>query len=79
MYLFGTGRKSFAALNQDGREWMVRQGGPVAIWDRIESAVTAWQEAGEPDISTIRLAVTPKTHTYWIGDKSELSWKHRIG
>lgn len=54
--------------------------------------MTAWQEAGEPDISTVRLEVTPKSHAYWIGgqriatrarsywisDKPTLRWEHRI-
>ncbi|RMB85489.1 ATP-grasp peptide maturase system methyltransferase [Streptomyces shenzhenensis] len=78
VYLFDTGRESFAALTQDGGEWTVRQGGPVAIWDTIEGAVTAWQEAGEPDISAVRLEVTPKAHAYWIGDKPALRWEHRL-
>ncbi|MFI0220172.1 ATP-grasp peptide maturase system methyltransferase [Streptomyces lydicus] len=91
VYLFDTSRESFAALTTDGDEWNVRQGGPVAIWDAIESAVTAWKDAGEPDITTVRMAVTPETHAYWIGDqqlaspdrsysideKPELRWLHR--
>ncbi|MGI5427226.1 ATP-grasp peptide maturase system methyltransferase [Streptomyces sp. CA-179760] len=78
VYLFDTGRESFAALTQDGEEWTVRQGGPFGIWDAIEGAVTAWQEAGEPDISAVRLEVTPYAHSYWIRDKTA-RWEHRVG
>ena len=65
-------------LTQDGQEWTVRQGGPVEVWDAIESAVRAWQASGEPDISAVRLKVTPKSHAYVIGDQSTLRWEHRI-
>ncbi|MCN9239564.1 ATP-grasp peptide maturase system methyltransferase [Streptomyces sp. RY43-2] len=76
VYLFDTGREAFAALTADGDEWTVRQGGPVAIWDAIESALTAWQSAGEPDITSVRMEVTSRTHTYWIGDQPALRWEH---
>ncbi|MFE6691016.1 ATP-grasp peptide maturase system methyltransferase [Streptomyces sp. NPDC057743] len=67
VYLFDTGREAFAALTADGDHWTVRQGGPVAIWDAIETTLTAWHDAGKPDITSVRLAITPKTHAYWIG------------
>ncbi|WP_016908388.1 ATP-grasp peptide maturase system methyltransferase [Streptomyces xiaopingdaonensis] len=69
VYLFDTEREAFAALTADGDQWRVRQGGPVAIWDAIEEAVTAWQKAGEPDITAVRVAVTRNAHTYWIDGK----------
>ncbi|WP_326699075.1 ATP-grasp peptide maturase system methyltransferase [Streptomyces sp. NBC_01754] len=91
VYLFDTGREAFAALTANGDEWTVRQGGPVAIWDAIERAHTAWQDAGEPDISAVRLKVSPEAHAYWIGgqqittddrscwigEKPSLRWKHQ--
>ncbi|HSA52520.1 MAG TPA: ATP-grasp peptide maturase system methyltransferase [Yinghuangia sp.] len=77
-YLFDTRRESFAALSEGGEEWIVRQGGPVAIWDAIEAAVTAWHNAGEPDVSAVRLTVTAKAHTYSIEGDSALRWEHRI-
>jgi methyltransferase of ATP-grasp peptide maturase system len=78
VYLFDTGREAFAALTAEGDEdgWNVRQGGPVAIWDAIEGAVTAWRDAGEPDITSVSLEVTPKAHAYWIGDRPALRWNH---
>ncbi|MEK8171021.1 hypothetical protein NKH77_20115 [Streptomyces sp. M19] len=48
VYLFDTGREAFASLTADGDRWNVRQGGPVAIWDAIEGAITAWRRAGSP-------------------------------
>ncbi|MHC0431282.1 ATP-grasp peptide maturase system methyltransferase [Streptomyces sp. O3] len=78
VYLFDADRESFAALTPDGDTWTVRQGGPTAVWDAIENAITAWHEADDPDISTIRLNVTPKGHTYWIDGETALRWEHRV-
>lgn len=78
VYLFDTDRESFAELARDGDAWTVRQGGPVALWDAIETAVTTWQGTGEPDISAVQLDVTPAGHTYWIGDDPTLRWEHRL-
>lgn len=36
----------------------------------------AWRDAGEPDITSVRMAVTPQAHVYWIGDQPALRWKH---
>ncbi|TQE35955.1 methyltransferase [Streptomyces ipomoeae] len=90
VYLFDTSREAFAALTADDDEWHVRQGGPVAIWDAVERVVTAWRDAGEPDITSVRMEVTPKAHaywiggqrittearSYWIGDHPALRWNH---
>ncbi|MGC0419550.1 ATP-grasp peptide maturase system methyltransferase [Embleya sp. AB8] len=93
-YLFDPDRESFAELTDDDTfGWTVRQGGPVALWDEVEGALTAWQEAGCPDIDTVRLRVTAEAHTYWIGGEpivgaprscgvdekqSALRWEHRV-
>ncbi|MER8031021.1 ATP-grasp peptide maturase system methyltransferase [Streptomyces bauhiniae] len=76
VYLFDTGRESFAALSADGGRWHVRQGGPVSLWDAIENAVTAWRKAGEPEITSVRMEITPWAHAYWIDDRPALQWKH---
>ncbi|MEU5424351.1 ATP-grasp peptide maturase system methyltransferase [Streptomyces olivoreticuli] len=78
VYLFDTHRESFAALADDGDGWVVRQGGPVALWDDIERALVAWQGARRPDIGSVRLRVSDRTHAYWIGDEPDLRWEHRI-
>ncbi|MFD7456108.1 MULTISPECIES: ATP-grasp peptide maturase system methyltransferase [unclassified Streptomyces] len=93
LYLFDIDRESFAAFTEDDAgEWVVRQGGPVALWDTVEQTLTAWQEAGRPDIASVRLHITEGAHTYWIGggrvtarnrshrigEKSELRWDHHI-
>ncbi|GAA1068381.1 ATP-grasp peptide maturase system methyltransferase [Streptomyces asiaticus] len=78
-YVFDADRESFAAFTENCSGWTVRQGGPVALWDDIERTLLAWQDAERPDISTVRLRVTPRSHTYWIGDRPALRWEHRLG
>ncbi|MFB6558488.1 ATP-grasp peptide maturase system methyltransferase [Streptomyces sp. NPDC056400] len=92
LYLFDPDRESFAEFTADGDGWQVRQGGPVALWDDVEQALTAWQDAGRPDITAVRLLITDRAHTYWIGgqqittrtashwigDRSALRWQHRV-
>lgn len=77
-YLFDPERESFAEFVADGDGWTVRQGGPVALWDDIESALVAWQDAGAPDIDTVRLRVTTASHLYWIDRRASLRWEHRL-
>ncbi|WP_436842100.1 hypothetical protein [Streptomyces virginiae] len=57
LYLFDPERESFAEFTADGDGWQVRQGGPVALWDDVEQALTAWQGAGSPDITAVRLNI----------------------
>ncbi|MFJ5102465.1 ATP-grasp peptide maturase system methyltransferase [Streptomyces sp. NPDC088554] len=80
LYVFDSGHESFAAFTADrnGDGWTVRQGGPVALWDDIEQALTAWQDAGSPDITAVQLHITDRTHTYKIGDNPALRWEHRL-
>ncbi|MFS7874521.1 ATP-grasp peptide maturase system methyltransferase [Streptomyces asiaticus] len=78
LYVFDADRESFAAFADNGSGWTVRQGGPVALWDDVERTLIAWQDAERPDISTVRLRATPRSHTYWIGDRPALRWEHRL-
>lgn len=78
LYLFDPERESFAEFIASGDDWTVRQGGPVALWDSIESALIAWQDEGSPDITAVQLHITEKAHTYWIGDKPKLCWQHHV-
>lgn len=93
LYLFDADRESFAAFTEEAASgWTVRQGGPVALWDDIEQALMAWRDAGEPDLSTVRLHITDRAHAYWIGgqnittkhrshwfgEKPVLRWEHRL-
>ncbi|WP_445524481.1 ATP-grasp peptide maturase system methyltransferase [Streptomyces cyslabdanicus] len=78
LYLFDPARESFAAFTEETTGWTVRQGGPVALWDDVEQALTAWQDAGRPDISAVRLSITDRAHTYWVAGQPSLRWEHRV-
>ncbi|MFF1483936.1 ATP-grasp peptide maturase system methyltransferase [Streptomyces sp. NPDC058319] len=78
-YLFDPERESFAQfVAADGDRWTVRQGGPVALWDDVERSLVAWQDAGAPEIDSVRLRVTPASHLYWIDQAPSPRWEHRI-
>ncbi|WP_329138525.1 ATP-grasp peptide maturase system methyltransferase [Streptomyces sp. NBC_00670] len=78
LYVFDPERESFAAFAFGDDGWTVRQGGPVCLWDEIERSLIAWQDAGSPDITAVRLHITAKTHTYWISDDPALRWQQRL-
>ncbi|WP_217201751.1 ATP-grasp peptide maturase system methyltransferase [Streptomyces buecherae] len=67
LYLLDSERESFASFREGAGGWVVRQGGPVALWDRVEAALIAWRAAGSPDVDSVQLHITDRTHTYWIG------------
>ncbi|WP_256104262.1 ATP-grasp peptide maturase system methyltransferase [Streptomyces sp. ODS05-4] len=79
-YLFDPERESFAEFVAGGDGgWVVRQGGPVALWDVVEESLVAWRDAGEPDITAVRVHITASTHTYQIADRPALRWRHVLG
>lgn len=79
VYLFDSDRESFAALTSQDGSWVVRQGGPVALWDLIESDVTTWDNSGRPDIDQVQLKVSDRAHSYSIATEPELRWIHTVG
>ena len=44
----------------------VRQGGPVRLWDGIETAYREWQELGQPARQRFGLTVRDGRHTVWL-------------
>ncbi|MGW1729042.1 ATP-grasp peptide maturase system methyltransferase [Streptomyces sp. NPDC002306] len=78
IYLLDDERESFATFTQQGTDWTVRQGGPIALWDTIENTLAAWQNSGTPGISSVHLHITDRSHTYWIDGEHELQWEHHV-
>ncbi|MER8101655.1 ATP-grasp peptide maturase system methyltransferase [Kitasatospora sp. NPDC094016] len=78
LYVFAPERESFAEFIANGDGWTVRQGGPVALWDDIERALLAWEDAGKPCITEVQLRITEDAHIYWIGDNPVLRWQHSL-
>lgn len=54
---------AWAALRQDGDRWLVRQGGPDNLWDRITDHVTQWRDDGAPGLDRFEIAVTHEAQT----------------
>lgn len=48
---------SAATLTPHQGRWKVREGGPVRLWERIERALSAYDEAGQPGPETFTLHV----------------------
>ncbi|MEW2049073.1 hypothetical protein [Streptomyces sp. NPDC005476] len=48
---------SVATLTPSGGRWEVREGGPVRRWDRIETVLSAYEEADRPRPETFTLHV----------------------
>ncbi|MFI0895438.1 ATP-grasp peptide maturase system methyltransferase [Streptomyces sp. NPDC020983] len=51
---------AWAVLFRDGERWMVRQGGPVRLWDDITGNVARWVADGRPAADRMRLRVGPE-------------------
>jgi methyltransferase of ATP-grasp peptide maturase system len=70
----------------DGESWatvtrqpdgtvVVRQKGPVRLWDQIERSVHAWRSAGSPPIEQFGVTVKPEGQTVWLDTpRGRLSW-----
>lgn len=49
---------SWAVLYQENDRWVVRQGGPDALWDAIEAHLGRWHAAGTPALEEFKVSVT---------------------
>ncbi|WP_369145742.1 ATP-grasp peptide maturase system methyltransferase [Streptomyces sp. R44] len=55
---------AWAALHRDGDDrWIVRQGGPDRLWNRIEENVARWRQDGSPSLDRFRITLTPEAQT----------------
>ncbi|MCI3931412.1 ATP-grasp peptide maturase system methyltransferase [Streptomyces sp. AN091965] len=53
----------------------VHQHGPLRLWDQVEDALTAWQDAGSPPHSGLGLTVDPDgTQRVWLGTPDGPVW-----
>ncbi|MFG2905086.1 ATP-grasp peptide maturase system methyltransferase [Kitasatospora sp. NPDC048286] len=68
-----TGSQARTAPHPDGG-WTVVQRGPLRLWDQVESAVEAWQRAGEPHQEGFGLTVSVTGQRVWIGTEDGPGW-----
>lgn len=54
--------------------WNVRQGGPLRLWDDVESSLTTWRNAGSPEPSDFGVTVTPVGQAVWLGSPDGPQW-----
>ncbi|WP_019811771.1 methyltransferase domain-containing protein [Saccharomonospora halophila] len=52
----------------DGGARKVRQGGPIALWDRFEAVHQQWEELGRPGWDRFGLTVRQDGHRVWLDD-----------
>lgn len=67
---------SWACQSETGNgQPTVRQGGPIKIWERIESVYETWAALGRPERETFGLTVSPTgRHTIWHGEQAHPLW-----
>ncbi|UUU33152.1 hypothetical protein JIX56_26600 [Streptomyces sp. CA-210063] len=67
---------SFATLVADGEGgFLVRQGGPIGLWDTVEEAISMWRNAGAPPQTEFGLTVTPDRQRVWLGSPEGPFWE----
>nr|WP_223243337.1 ATP-grasp peptide maturase system methyltransferase [Streptomyces sp. CBMA123] len=57
-----------------GGGWTVVQRGPLRLWDQVESAIEAWQRAGEPHQEGFGFTVSRSGQRVWIGHEDGPGW-----
>ncbi|MEV6329607.1 ATP-grasp peptide maturase system methyltransferase [Streptomyces sp. NPDC051909] len=74
-YVLDAENDSFAVLTQQGDDtWTVRQGGPSALWDDLEEAISLWHAADSPPPTGFGVSVTPDDQRVWLGSPDGPSW-----
>jgi len=68
-----TGSQAWTEAN--GPAWTVHQHGPLRLWDQVEEALRAWQDAGAPDLTEFGMTATPYEQTIWIGSAAGPKWR----
>ncbi|MET9290969.1 ATP-grasp peptide maturase system methyltransferase [Streptomyces sp. NPDC003077] len=75
-YVLDGTNESFAVLTSKSDDaWNVRQGGPVALWDVLESSLDTWCTAGSPEPTEFGVTVTAKSQRVWLGAPDGPSWR----
>lgn len=69
------GHDSWACHTTTDGTHIVRQGGPIRLWDRIEQAHNEWERLGQPVRQRFGLTVQRNgTHTVWLDQPTGPRW-----
>lgn len=66
---------SQARTRPDGKGgWAVTERGPLRLWHAVEEALTTWQQAGAPHLSSFGMTITQDAQRVWIGTPEGAGW-----
>ncbi|MET8539942.1 ATP-grasp peptide maturase system methyltransferase [Kitasatospora sp. NPDC004799] len=68
-----TGSQARTIPDPDGG-WTVVERGPLRLWDQVETAVEAWQRAGEPPQDAFGITVSTAGQRVWLGGEDGPGW-----
>ncbi len=69
-----TGSQAWTEPVENG--WQVHQHGPLRLWNAVEDALSAWQDAGSPPQSDFGMTVdVDGTQRVWIGTPEGPTWR----
>jgi methyltransferase of ATP-grasp peptide maturase system len=72
VYLVDVMSGSAATLTPLDGEWHVREGGPMRLWERVESVLDAFDAAGRPGPETFTLRVCDEGQRLWHSNLPDL-------
>ncbi|MFG2774999.1 ATP-grasp peptide maturase system methyltransferase [Streptomyces sp. NPDC048350] len=61
--LIDVGSGAWAAVYEEGGHWVVRQDGPILLWDAVEEHLGRWHAAGKPAAEKATVTVRPEGQT----------------
>jgi hypothetical protein len=64
---------SYVAFSGRPGNWLMQQGGPDNLWEKVEAAVSAWQEAGEPPLNKFHVTVSSSEQRVHLQD-TDVAW-----
>ncbi len=54
--------------------WTVVQRGPLRLWDRVETAIETWQDAGEPHQVAFGITISAAGQRIWLDTEDGPGW-----
>jgi hypothetical protein len=74
VHLVDVATGSAASVTQHAGIWQARQAGPVQLWDAVETAWDAWDEAGRPGPEAFRMHISRQRQQNIHHETAERLW-----